>query len=226
MSSTKPTTSARRGLAAAFVAGALALGVLALSARDAQGAAARAFGLAAADEAAALPIGSARDRRLDEAQTWLSEALAIRGADAEVWGALAQTRYFQATGAEVRTVSPALIGASLQAARAAAELAPNDARAQARLALALSIIQGRGQEAAHALMRSYELAPLSEELAPIRVEAAARIMSRLDARTQTEALGEACLARRAGAALGPAFAAIAADPTCSDQRPDSSPPDP
>lgn len=224
MSSTKRITSADRGAIAAAAFGLLALAVLAASVRDAQGAAARAFGMSAAQEAATLPIGAQRDRRLDEAQAWLSEALAIRGPDAALWGALAETRYYQATGAEVRTLSPALIGASLEAAQAAAELAPDDARAQARLAAALSIIEGRGQAAAAALTRSYQLAPLNAELAPLRAQAAGRVYARLDGRTQTEALGEACLARRAGATLAPVFAAITTDPTCVPLSPDSSPP--
>lgn len=207
---------------AASVLSVVALGVLAASVRDAQGAITGAAGVNAAEDAAAMPIGPARDRKLDEAQAWLTDAIAIRGPDADLLGALAETRYHQATGAEVRSVSPALISASLQAAREGAVLAPLNARTQARLAAVLSVLDGRDLEAAAALGRSYQLTALSLELAPLRVEAAGRIYDRLDARAQMEARSEACVLNRMGGALAPVFVEITQDPSCAPS-PDSLP---
>ncbi len=204
----------------------LAFGVVALSARDASGAVLRAFGLEAARDALSMPIGAARDARLDDAQSLLTEALSTHADDSEIWGSLAQTRYVQATGAQVRTVSPALVAASLAAARRAEALAPDDAAAQARLAAALSLVRGRQMESADALNRSYDITPLSAELAQMRMETADRVWSLLDQRAQTAALAEACIARRTGAQLGPSFAAISANPTCASQGRNSSPTSP
>src|SRR5262245_53101705 len=116
----------------------LALGVIAFSLRDAVGASEGAVGLAVAEEAAAMPIGAPRDAKLDEAQGRLSEALQSRPDDPRLWNALAQTRYLQATGAEVRNVSQTLIAASLDAAQRAAALDPNDPLPQARMAQTMS----------------------------------------------------------------------------------------
>ncbi len=204
----------------------VALGVGAVAVHDLQGAVSRAIGLSEASLAARLPIGAERDARLDRAQASLTEALGAHGGDGAVWSALSQTRYLQATSAEVRSVSPVLLAAALDAGRRAARLSPESAEAHARLAEAASLTEGRAREAAGALGRSYAAAPLSEELAPSRVSAAGRIWALLDAHQRTLALAEACLARRAGAALAPVFAAVTLDPACASPDPNSSPQSP
>ena len=80
------------------------------------GAFARASGLDQAVHAAAMSRGPERDRALDAAQGALSDALVSYPNDAALWSALSQIRFLQATGAEVETVSPALIGAARDAA--------------------------------------------------------------------------------------------------------------
>lgn len=194
----------------------MALAVIGFSLRDATGAAAGALGLAAAEEAAAMPIGHARDAKLDEAQGRLSEALQARPDDARLWNALAATRYLQATGAEVRTISQPLVAAAVHAAQRAAELAPEDPVAQARIAQAMSL-QARAPRGAAlaALMRSYQLKAMDETLAPIRADAAGRLWRELDAATRAAAEAEACLARRGGAVLADVFSAAAANAACA-----------
>lgn len=228
MNSTRPITSAERWRSTAPVAALalVALGAGAVAVADLTGAAARAIGISEARLAAELPIGAERDGRLDRAQASLTEALGVHGGDAAVWAALSQTRYLQATSAEVRTVSPVLLAAALDAGRRAARLAPESAEAQARLAEAASLAEGRAREAAGALARSYAAAPLSETLAPSRVSAAGRVWALLDANQRTLAIAEACLAQRAGATLAPVFAAVTLDPACASPDRDSSPQSP
>lgn len=204
----------------------IALLVSVTAARDLSGAVSRAIGLSEATFAAGLPVGAERDGRLARAQASLTEALSAHGGDAAIWIALSQTRFLQATGAEVRTVSPALLAAAVDAGRRAVLLAPESAEAHARLAEAASLTQGGAREAADALERSYAIAPRSEALAPARVAAAGRVWGDLDARAKGLAMAEACVARRGGVTLATEFAAVTLDPACAFPDPRSSPPAP
>lgn len=219
----RPTTSAEDVRSAAIIA-ALALvsvGVIGVSLRDAAGGIARAEGIALAAEAASGEISATRDAQLDRAQAQLTEALAMRGDDAALWTALSNTRYLQATGAEVRTVSPALLAAAREAAERAVALAPQSADAQTRLALALSLTAGRTRDAADALMASYRIESFEAALAASRTEAAGRLWGLLDIPSRDAARVEACVARRAGEILPGVFADVATDPTCAFAEPEA-----
>lgn len=224
MSSTRPITFANRVRTAALLALAVgAVAVIAVSGWDAMGAMARASGLDSATRAAAMPRGPERDRALDAAQGVLADALTSYPNDAALWGALSQIRFLQATGAEVQTVSPALIGAARDAAQRAIDLAPADSVAPARLAQALAFTSDRRGEGVAALALSYRLRPLDGALAPARADAAARLWDLADADVRRAARAEACLARRDGATVSSVYADVSRDPTCAAPRRDSSP---
>ncbi len=227
VSSTRPIISAETARAAAPVAlvaiGALIAGAAGL--RDLQSAAAAALGRTYAEAAAAAPVGPERDLALDRAQGELTQALRARPDDVRLWLALSETRYLQATGAEVRQVSPALLGAARAAASEAIARAPENAEAHARLAAARSLLVGETQDAARALARSYALEPLSPPLAAVRAETAGRLWLQLAPAAREGARAEACMARREGAALAPVFEDISRDAACAPTAgPHNSPP--
>ncbi|MGE3142996.1 MAG: hypothetical protein AB7L65_06715 [Hyphomonadaceae bacterium] len=203
-----------------------AAGVIGFSLRDAYGAGLGALGLDAAIEAAAAPISAERDRALDIAQAKLTAALALRDDDAMLWTALAETRFIQSTGAQVREISLPLLAASLAAAQEAARRAPDQAAPHARIAQALALTPGADRRAAAAaLARSYRLTPLAEGLAPVRADAAGRLWPLLSEEVRRLATAEACMARRAGKSLAPVFAEVSSDFGCAPSSdPHSSPP--
>ena len=216
MNSIKPIISAKwsaRGAAIGLIA-ATALGGSALALRDVHAAVERALGLDAARQIEAMAPSAARDTLLMQGQMHLSEAIAARGRDSEVWLALSRIRFHQATGAEIGGVSPILLDAAAGAALRAEEFEPGDAEAPGRVAEALSLAApARRAEAANALARSYALAPLNMNFAAWRTPAAARLWLDLPAPVRAQARAEACAyAVEGGAAEIEALAVGAHDP--------------
>ncbi len=221
MNSTKPITSANPSLdaAALIVVALLAIAALVLSVRDTRAAYLRALGVGAIASAEALTRGPERDRLLDRAQGHLHDALDVYPRDPVLWLAMARTRYLQATGAEVLEISPALLQASIDAARRAEALDPMSDQAPAQLAQAMSALPNADRhEAADALARSYLRSGLDPGGGGARIQAAAALWPELSAGARQSALAEACVVSRQDAAANEAVrAAIAANAAFSAQ---------
>lgn len=198
MSSIRPIIFVRPRLEAASLAAVALLALTAgvLSVRDARAAYLRVMGVETVADAEAMERGAARDRLLDQAQTRLTDAIAVYPRDASLWLAMARTRYLQATGAEVTEISRPLLQAAADAARRAEALDSTSYEAATQLAQTLSYLPESRVEAAAALARSYQLRGVDPLSAATRVEAAARVWPALPAVTQQVALAEACLLSR------------------------------
>lgn len=169
-------------------------------------------GAAALASAAPMARGAARDRLLDEAQAHLRQGLTIARGDARAWDLLAEVRWLQATGADVRDVSPTLLTEAERATRQAQKLAPAAAAPGARLAAIAALDPARAAAAVDAVRATYAAAPALGAWSVRRVAAAGRVWSKLDASTRAHAAAEVCAAMSPNADLAEAFAQAAAMP--------------
>ena len=155
-------------------------------------------GVAASNGETALRIaqnakrGPDREKALTSAQDQVSEAIRISGDNPKLWAVYAETRLMQATAGGVRNVSPTLLAAAEAASLKAINLAPNDAQAHARLALAEGL-RGDVAYAARELKRSYELDSSSRAIGHRRVEVAGMAWRAVDVDTQRDVESEACM---------------------------------
>jgi hypothetical protein len=149
---------------------------------------------------------AARDEALATAQSALKRSVATASDNPRVWDLLGETYYLQATQAAVGDVSPTLLGA---AAEASAKAGATPA-AVTRLAVVLSFDPERAGEAADALTRSFNLAPVLSAPGERRVLAASRVWSLLGPSVQQAVLAETCAGGRTSAEAASRLKEIAA----------------
>jgi hypothetical protein len=202
VSSTKPIISAsgtlRIGLA--LVVAALAAMAAYGAARDLLGERARARAEAALEAAQSLPRGAARDRQLAATQIIAHNGVDLTPDDAGLWNLLAETQLMQATTAAITSISDDLLAAAADASVRAANLAPQDPAASARIALVRSLQVDGKAEVSAALAQSYAARAFDPVLGQRRLEAAGRAWPALNEAVRSETLLEACQLARRGAA--------------------------
>jgi hypothetical protein len=136
--------------------------------------------------------GAVRDSALASGVASAQSGILATPSDPRLWNTIAELRVQQTISGAAGGISPTLLYASAGASQHAAELAPRDAAAQARLAYVKSL-QRDAPAAAAALAKSYDAdytpAPA---YAQRRLQASGRAWSAMDEKLRARAIAEAC----------------------------------
>lgn len=199
MSSTKPTTSVKRGSGWSPVTALAALAALAaagFAARDGVAAFARVMGAEALRAGETLPPGFERDQKLAAAQTELQNALSVNAADSAAWRALARVRLLQGVAPELGTASPVLLEAATDAADRAARLDPSDPGVKLVRAQIMVARNESAAEAAAYLEEAYSTPSADPIIRKQRIETAFALWGALAGRMRTIVLNDVCAMMR------------------------------